>query len=585
MRHELIDTALGNTAADLVVERSQLLDVYTGEILEETDVAVKGKRIALVGDAEHCVGENTEIVDARGIFLTPGLLDAHVHVESSMVTVTRFAELVLPKGTTGAFIDPHEIANVLGVRGVKLMYEEAKNIPLKVFFEIPSSVPSAPALETTGAEIGWRDVEELLGLNDVVGLGEVMNYLGVLIKDEKLDREIEAAIVQGKVVEGHAPSLLGKELNAYTAAGVMSDHEASTPEEALQRLRLGMRLQIREGSTSKDLATLIRPILRLGLDTRRCLLATDDRNSLDLLEEGHMDFVVRRAVEEGVDPVQAVQMATLNTAEYFGVDRDVGSISPGRFADILLVESLEDFRAKVVIIDGVPIASNGRLLRGLETPQYPRFAKDTMNLREVKPEDLEIRTPLDAQRVKVRVIGIVKDQILTEHRTLWLDVEEGLLKGNPKKDLSKVVVADRHSGTGNIGLGFVQGFGLETGAMASSVSHDAHNVTAVGMRDVDIALAINSVKRADGGLVAVKDGRVLELLELPIAGLMSDKPIWEVSHRLSGLRQAARSLQVEIDSPFMILSFLSLAVVPELRITDRGLVDVKEYSFVDIVVG
>lgn len=567
-----------------MVKSGNLVNVHTGEILEDVDVAVRAKRIALVGEADRCLGDGTMIIDAEGRYLVPGFLDAHVHIESSMITVTQFARAVLPHGTTSVFIDPHEIANVLGLGGVKLMYKEARDLPLKVFLEIPSCVPSAPGLETTGAEIDWRDVEEGLGFERAVGLAEVMNFLGVLSKDEKLFREVEVTIASRGVVEGHAPLLLGGALNAYVAAGISSDHESSTPEEILQKLRLGMKMEIREGSTAKDLAALVKPILKEELDMRHCLLATDDRHPVDLIREGHMDHVLRRAVEEGVDPVRAIQMATINTAEHFRVDGDVGSIAPGRLADIVIVDRLEDFRAQMVIADGAPVASRGKLLIALREPRYPRFAKETMNLGEVKPENFEIRGPRSSRCVEVRVIGVREDRVLTEHRILTLEVENGFLRVDPGRDVAKIAVVERHRGTGYIGLGFVQGFGVKAGAMASSVGHDAHNITALGICDRDMALAVNVLREVGGGQVVVKDGRVLALLKLEVAGLMSERGVEEVAEDLVRLDEAARSLQVGLRSPFMHLSFLPLAVIPRLRITDKGLVDVEKLRLVELIV-
>jgi adenine deaminase len=569
---------MGRAPADLVVKNGKLVNVDAGEVEHDVDVAIKGSKIVLVGDAGHCVGKRTKVINADG-YLVPGLLDGHLHVESSMLTLTRFARAVLPCGTTGIFIDPHEIANVLGMRGVKLMYDEGKRLPLKVFVLIPSCVPSAPGLETSGAEITPADVEEGLEWEGVVGLGEVMNFPGVLKNDPELGAKIRATIKSGKVVEGHAPGLLGKELSAYRAAGVESDHESTTPEEAVQRLRLGMKLEIREGSTAKNLTPLIKSVLERKLDTRHCLLVSDDRHPSDLLREGHVDHLVRRAIEEGLDPVRAVQMATLNTAEHFG-RREIGSISPGKVADLVVVRGLEKFKVGEVIAGGKLVARNGKLLADLKKPVYPTFARATMRLkREVKPEDFQVRSPSGEE---VKLIEVFEGDIITGYGTQKLRVEDGVVQPDPGKDVAKVAVVERHKRTGNIARGFVRGFGIREGAIASSVAHDAHSLIVVGLSDVDMATAVNSLADMGGGLIAVRDSKVLAKLELPIAGLMSERTAEEVSAKLEELHDRAKELGVRVKSPFMQLSFLSLPVVPKLKITDSGLVDVDKYKLVDL---
>lgn len=583
-RAGLVNVALGQAPADVVIIGGRLVNVNTAEVENGVDVALKGKRIALVGDGKHCIGKGTTLVKAEGRYLVPGLLDAHVHIESSMGTVTQFAKAVLPHGTTGVFIDPHEIANVLGMRGVKLMLDEGASLPLKVFATLPSCVPSAPGLETTGAEVGPADIAEGLKWERVVGLGEVMNFQGVLAGDRKICDEIQVASERHGAIEGHAPRLLGKELSAYMAAGIKSDHESSTREEALEKLRLGMKLEIREGSAFKNLKTLIEPILELELDTRHCLLATDDRHPSDLVREGHMDHVVRRAIEEDVDSVKAVQMTTINTAEHFGVDDELGSISPGKIADILIVDNIEKFSVGEVIANGKLVAENGRLLVKFPAPRYPKFARRTMNLRKVSPEDFAVKTSIKTARAKVRVIGLIEGQIFTGHEIVPLKVENGFVKPDLANDILKVVVVERHRATGNIGRGFVQGFGIKSGAMASSVGHDAHNITVVGANERDITVAVNAVARMGGGQVVVNKGEISAKVELPIAGLMSDKPVGVVSSELEALHRAARRLGTKFESPFMHLSFLPLAVVPKLRITDKGLVDVEKFKLVDLIV-
>ena len=580
LNRTLVDVAMGRVPADLVVRSGELVNVDSGRIEPGVDVAIKGSRIALVGDAGHCIGKRTKVIDADG-YLVPGLLDGHLHVESSMLTLTQFARAVLPRGTTGVFIDPHEIANVLGMRGVKLMHDEGKGLPLRVFILIPSCVPSAPGLETSGAEITPADVEKGLKWKRVVGLGEVMNFPGVLGDDPKLMAKIRATLEAGKVVEGHAPGLLGKELSAYRAAGVGSDHESTTPEEAVQRLSLGMGLEIREGSTARNLAPLVKSVLEKGLDTHHCLLVSDDRHPSDLLGEGHVDHLVRRAIEEGLDPVRAIQMVTINTSDHFRC-QGIGSICPGKFADLVIVRDLEKFTVGEVIVDGKLVAKDGKLLVRFKRPTYPAFAKATVRLkRKVKPEDFQVRCS-SGEKAEVKIIEVFEGKITTGYGTKRLRVKSGLVQPDPRIDVAKIAVVERHKGTGNIACGFVEGFGIREGAIASSVAHDAHNLVVVGLSDVDMATAVNSLVGMGGGLVAVRNSKVLAKVELPIAGLMSEKTAGEVSAELEKLHGRTKELGIRMRSPFMQLSFLCLPVIPKLKITDKGLVDVDRYKLVDL---
>ncbi|RLG41294.1 MAG: adenine deaminase, partial [Thermoproteota archaeon] len=508
-----------------------------------------------------------------------------VHIESSMVTVTQFARAVLPHGTTAAFIDPHEIANVLGLKGVKLMLEEAKGVPLKVYVSIPSCVPASfPEFETAGAEIGPADVEEAMKWDGVVALGEVMNYPGVIYGDEKMHGEIQVSLRSGKVVEGHWAGPLGSELSAYVASGVSSSHESTTKEMGLAKVRLGMYTMIREGSAWKDLADVIKIVTEEGVDTRRVCLVTDDRHPEDLISEGHMDHVVRRAIEEGVDPVTAIQMATINTAEHFNQDQDIGAIAPGRFGDVLIVDDLKNLKIDVVVADGKVVAKEGKLTVELKPPTYPSFARETVKVkRRPTPSDLEIKAPVDEGMVKVHVIGVLEGKVNTKHLIEELEVKDGKILPNPAEDIAKVVVIERHKLTGNIGKGFVKGFGFKKGAVASTVAHDSHNLLVVGMNDEDMTLAANELIDMGGGMIAVSEGKILGLVELPIAGLMSDQPIEEVAEKVERLERAWRELGCEMVSPFMTMSLLALSVLPELRITDRGLIDTVEFKRIDLI--
>lgn len=581
----LVGTGMGREKADLVVKGGTLVNVNSRELLENMDIAVKKDRIVIVGKADHTVGKNTVVIDAKGKYVVPGFLDGHVHVESSMLTLTQFARAILPRGTTTVFIDPHEIANVLGLNGARLMIDEAKLLPLKVFVCVPSCVPAAPDFETSAAELTVEDIAEALNWEGVIALGEVMDYLGVLNGNSKMHGEIQAALRMGKGVEGHANSLLNEELAAYAAAGASSCHESTRAIDGVQRLRLGMYTMIREASAWRDLAEVIKCVTKYGLDSRHISLVTDDRHCETLLKDGHIDAVVRRAIQEGVDPVVAVQMATLNTAEHFGVNRDTGSIAPSKYADILILDNLAEVNVRTVIADGVIIAKDGRLLRDLASPRYPLTVKKTVRLkRPIKPGDFKVRAPFNKATVEVRVIGVVEGKATSIHLQRTLTVENGEVIPSTIKDIVKVAVVERHKRTGNICVGFVEGFGLKKGAVASSVAHDSHNLIVIGVSESDMAMAVNALADVGGGIVAVQNGKTVGLVELRIAGLMSDERPEIVCGKIKGLQKAWKKLGCAIESPFMSLSLLTLPVLPELRITDKGLVDVKEFKFISLFV-
>jgi len=581
----LVSTAMGMEKADLVVRGGNLVNVNSGELLENVDVAVKKDRIALIGRADHTIGNKTVVIDATDKYLAPGFLDGHIHIESSMVTATQFAKAVIPHGTTGVFIDSHEIANVFGLKGVKLMLDEARDLPLKVFACIPSCVPAAPNLETSGAEINPADVEEAIKWEEVVGLGEVMNYPGVLHGDEKMHEEIRISLHANKVVEGHSNGLLDTELAAYAAAGITSCHESTSKIDGVQRLRLGLYTMMREGSAWRDVAEVIKCLTEQKMDTRHAVLVTDDRHPETLMTQGHVDDVVRRAIEEGVDPVTAVQMATLNTAEHFRVSRDIGSVAPSKCADILILNSLSKVSIDTVIADGVVVAKQGRMLVDLAPPKYPDFVKRSIHLkRQLTAENFVVNAPIREGKVKVHVIGVVEAKVFTRHLQEELPVEKGRVRLSVGKDIAKVAVVERHKLTGNIGLGFVSGFGFKEGAVASSVAHDSHNLLVVGMNDYDMAIAVNKLAEVGGGMNAVKNGETKGMVELPIAGLMSDEPVEKVSEQVEKLYKAWVALGCTMASPFMTMSLLALPVLPELRITDKGLVDTQKFRLLDLFV-
>jgi adenine deaminase len=563
---EKIRVASGDGMADLLIKNGRVVDVFSGQI-EKKDVAIFGGIIIGFGDYRA-----REIIDVNGDFLCPGLIDGHVHIESSMVTLPEFARSVLPKGTTSVVIDPHEIANVLGQEGIRFMAESAKDISLNVFIMIPSCVPATP-METSGATLKAADLKPLLKERWAIGLAEMMNFPGVISGNPEVLKKIETA--RGKRIDGHAPLLSGKGLYAYLTAGIQSDHECTTPKETMEKLKNGMRIMIREGTTARNLKSLI-PLVD-SKNSRRFFFVTDDRHPKELLEEGHIDSMVRQAVRWGLDPILAIQMATLNAAEYFRLD-DLGAIAPGYRADIVSFDHLERLQVKKVFKDGRWVVENGNVLFP-PVPQRRSFKlKGSVRIKALTKDALLLRS----NQSLAKIIQLVPDQIVTKKGMGRVLLKDGVAHPNVKEDILKIAVVERHKATGNIGIGFVQGFGLKKGAIASSVAHDSHNIVLVGANDVDMLKAVKVIKSMKGGLAAVSNGKVLASLPLPIAGLMSEASVAQVDLQLETLHRAARNLGCKIPDPFMTLSFLSLPVIPELKITDQGLVDVNQFKFVPL---
>jgi adenine deaminase len=580
----LVDVAMGRAPADLVIQGGALVNVNTAEVLQGVDVAIVSGRIVIVGDASHTVGPSTEIIDAAGCFMAPGFLDGHIHVESSMVTVSGFARAVLPHGTTGIFMDPHEIANVLGLEGVRMMHEEGKTLPLRVFTTVPSCVPAAPGMEDAGAVIGPDEVREALSWDGVVGLGEMMNFPGVLANDSQILSLLREALAAGKVATGHyAMPENGNGLQAYTAAGISSCHESVRKEDALAKMRLGMYAMLREGSAWHDVRETIRAVTEHRIDSSLCLLVSDDTHPDTLLAKGHLNHVIKRAIEEGVNPVRAIQMATINVARYFNQAHELGSISPGKYADIVLLSSLAGVRVEQVLVAGKTVAQNGRLLADLPQVKYPVSAYHSIRMAKLLEEDdFTVKAPQQTGTVTLRAIRIEEAQVGTKQELVSVAVKDGKVSADTEIDLAKAAVFERHSGNGSYSLGFVRGFGFRHGAVASTVAHDSHNLLILGTNDADMAVAGNILAEHGGGMVAVADGEVLALVELPIAGLLSDRPVAEVARAVSELSFAWRRLGCQLVSPFMTMALLSLPVIPELRLTNRGLVDVTSFSLVSL---
>jgi adenine deaminase len=586
----LVEVAMGRAPADLVIRDGRWVCVQSGEVVDHTDIAVAGGRIAFVGgDARHCIGPRTQVIEAEGMFLSPGLLDGHMHVESGMLTVTELVRAVLPHGTTGMFVDPHEITNVLGMRGVRLMVEEAARQPVHVFLQAPSCVPSAPGLETPGGEIGIGEIEQMLSWPGVVGLGEMMNFPGVIGGAEGVHAEMAATRAAGKVIGGHYASPdLGLSFHGYAAGGAQDDHEGTRLEDAVARIRQGMAVMLRYGSAWHDVAAQVPAVQRL--DSRHFILCTDDSHSQTLSTEGHMDRVVRHAVAEGLPPMTALQMATLNTAEHFGVSRDMGLIAPGRHADILLVKDLRDFTAITVIAKGRVAAREGRLLLDMPPAAYPDWAMHTVRLpRMLEAADFLLKAPASAgnaaaSEATAHVIGVIENQAPNRHLVLRVPVRDGLALPDAGRGIAKVALIDRHHGSGAVRVAFVQGFGL-TGscAVATTVAHDCHQLIVVGTDEAQMAVAANAVAACNGGQAVVKDGAVIGRVALPIAGLMSDQPAPEVARQAATVLRGFKECGCTLNNPNMQLSLLGLVVIPELRLSDLGLIDVMKFAPIPVL--
>ena len=586
MTRQLVDVAMGRTCADMVIRDGRWVCVQSGEIIPDTHIAIKDGRIAYVGpDASHTVGEDTRRIDAAGRYLVPGLLDGHMHVESGMLTVTEFVRAVIPHGTTGMFVDPHEIANVFGLKGVKLMVDEASLQPIHVWVQMPSCVPSAPGLETPGASIGPEEVAEAMTWNGIIGLGEMMNFPGVFLSDEKMHAEMGEARSAGKVIGGHYASPdLGIPFHGYVAGGPEDDHEGTSLNDALARVRQGMKPMLRLGSAWHDVADQIRAVTDLGLDPRHFILCTDDSHSETLVKEGHVNRAVKEAIACGLKPLTAIQMATLNTAEHFGLARDVGQIAPGRFADILLVSDLTKLTIDRVIAKGIIVAEGGRLMIDLPPFTYPEWATDSVVLgRELLAEDFRLISQIDGT-VIANVIGVIENQAPTRHLRLKVPVEDGEVRVDMGQDLAKIALIERHKGSGEVQVGLVKGFGLKSDcAIGTTVAHDSHHMIVVGTSDTDMAMAANELADMGGGQVVIRDGKVLASVNLPIAGLMSNERAELVAENAAGLLEGFAVCGCKLNNPNMQLSLLALVVIPELRISDLGLVDVTKFEFIPVI--
>ena len=578
----LIQVARGNVAPDLVLKNCKLVNVITREIYP-SDISIAGRRVA--GLRPDIDPQGAPVLDCKGMYAIPGLADGHTHIESSLVAPEQLARVMVPRGTTTIFMDPHEVAAVLGLRGVRAFMDAVQPLPFRAYLQVPSRVPQAPGMESTGGELDSDALHEILDWPETASLGEI-DVTKVTRLQEEFLRRIGMYQMGGRIVNGCSAGVTGPDLNAYIAAGIAEDHGCATPEEVINRLRLGMTtIQVRQSTSSKDLLRLLKVIDEYGLSTRRLSFCDDDKVIKDILEHGHMDENVRLAIGAGLDPVEVIQMATINCAEHFHLEYEFGSISAGRFADILLVEELDAFPPRYVLFEGKVVAQDGELLETPQSHEYPDWFRASVRFPEVlSVEFLQRDLSADGQVAKARVIhttgGDLRNKVVTED----VPVRDGHAIADAKAGVNYLVVVNRYGSGDYATTTFVRGFGLQEGALASSIAHDHHNVVAIGATLEDIMFALRQVDRLQGAQVAVKDGKVIAELPLPLAGLMSDAPYDEVIAGIEALGQAAQTLGSGRSDPFMDMGFISLPTVPEVGVTDRGVVDALSQQFTPVLV-
>lgn len=578
LKKKLIRTALGEEKSDLVLVNCRLVNLFTNKI-ESGNIGIRDGYIATITSEPI---EGREELDCSGYYALPGFIDGHMHIESTLVTLNRLAEIVLPCGTTTLLVDPHEIGNVCGVKGIKSLLRAAEDIPLNIFVQIPSRVPSAPGLETSGAVIDVEEVREMLEFPNANSLGELDPSKIIPPRDEYL-LKIAYTEEKNKIRVGHAAGLEGRLLRAYLSANINDDHECVTKEEALERISLGMEILVREGSSERNLEELLKVITEDGIDSRFLSFCTDDKHANDIRREGHIDYNVRRAIELGIEPFDAIRMASLNCARHFRIDDQVGMIAPGRQADINLVKSLEEVISSIVIARGRIVARDGRMVIDIPEFSWPDWTMQTINIGGTMTAG-RFRLESTGRPARVRVIEIIKNQIVNRAIEAELPIAEGEVTPDLSQDILKLVCVERHSGSGEIGIGFVRGIGLNSGAFASSVAHDHHNIMAVGTNNQDLAVAVNAIQEMQGGLVVVDKGNVLGRLALPIAGLMTTLPIPEVEEKIEELNSLVTKLGCSVAAPFMLLSFISLPTVPDFGLTNKGLIDVRNHKLIKTII-
>ena len=575
----VLEAGLGIIECDLKLENVNLVNVYSSQIYP-TNIYIKGKRIVSIDPKAELNVKKT--LDCGGMYAMPGFIDGHMHFETTLLSPEALADVLVPHGTTTIMADLMEIANVAGIDGVKALLNSIAELPYRTFIQVSSRVPTAPGLETTGGILGLAEVEEMLNWTESISLGELDPSKVLFIKEEYL-KKIAAALQRRKIVNGHAIGRAGHDLNVYASAGMSDDHECVTYEHLLERVQLGMTVMLREGSTERNVEELIKGVLKHDLSHEHLIFCTDDKHATDIREEGHINYNVNKAISLGMPPMQAIQMATLNSARHFRLEDEIGSITPGRIADILLVKDLSDITPVKVIFEGKVVAENGHLVVESKHRNYPDWLKETIKLMmPVKANSFVVPTQTQGSTARVNVIKIYDDQIINEWDEEELIIANGQIRSSLEKDILKLSIVERYGKTGGVGTGFVKGFRLKEGALATSVSHDHHNIVCVGTNDLDMACAANAIHQLQGGMVVVKNGQVIAAMELPIGGLMSEKPAEIVLEELEDVNAAARRLGCHLPSPFMTLSFISLPTVPKLGLTDMGLVDVLNHELIDV---
>lgn len=572
-----VRSALGLEPLDVLISGVRLVDVFSGRVVE-TDIGIRAERIVSIFASNEAMAHET--IEGNGLYALPGFIDAHVHIESTLLTPANLAEVIIPTGTTTLLVDPMEVANVAGLEGLKAFFSGAEELPYRMFVQVSSRVPTAPGLETTGGNLGREEVERILTWPSSVSLGELDPSKVLGLSSEHLQKVLAASRL-GKIANGHAIGLEGAELEAYASVGITDDHECVTIDQLEARLAVGMAAMVREGSSERNLHDLVRGILERRIDTRHLMFCTDDKHPSDIRREGHINYNVNESIRLGLAPMKAIQMASINAAEHFRIGHLIGSIAPGRFADILLCESLDEVWPETVLVGGRVVTRGGSLTAGVKSQQFPDWLKQTVQV----PEDLAaaaFRFPAEGKTAQVRVIEIVPDQIFNRIREVAIPVKDGTGQAAPDLDVLKLAVVERYAKNGNVAVGWTKGFGLNRGAIAGSVAHDHHNILVVGTNDEDMELCVRALGETQGGFVTVENGRILERVPLPLAGLMSELPAGEVETQLESVRAAAASLGCRLQTPFMTLSFISLPSIPEAGFSDRGLIDVAKQALIPV---
>lgn len=578
---DLIETGLAKYPCDLKIENINLVNVFSSEVYP-TNIYIREKRIVSI-DPEAKL-EAKQVLDGKGQYALPGLIDTHMHFESTMLSPEALASVVVPHGTTTLCADLMEIANVAGEEGLKAMLQSINRLPYRMLIEVSSRVPTAPGLETTGAILGSKEVEEIMGWEESISLGELDPSKILFVKEEYLHK-IADTLNKRKIVNGHAIGRLGQELNIYASSGISDDHECVNIDELLARLQVGMKVLVREGSTERNLDELISGVLKKNLSFENLMFCTDDKHASEINEEGHINYNVTRAIELGVKPMEAIKIGTINAAKHFRLEDEIGSITPGRLADIILVEDIKNIKPTIILFEGKIVAKNGSLIRKCEVSQYPEWIKNTVVLKNLIDENsFAVRTTTKAEKTKVNMIKLIDRQIINHWEVKELPVENNEIKMDLEQDILKLAIVERYGKAGEVGVGFVQGFELRKGAMAYSMSHDHHNIVVVGTNEKDMAAAVNGVANMQGGLTVAENGKVTHSMQLLIGGLMSEKTADEVMANLEIMNAGAANLGCTMEAPFMALSFISLPTVPQLGLTDKGLIDVLGHKLIDVEV-